>query len=176
MIKKNKIEASSKGGWFLYHRDTIWMLETVINQDFNLAELTTETEMFMHYYRLEEEATQYLFRQWLKWPERAETMRVQPLRVHRGKDTRDSWSGATWRTAVFALRQVTGSAHISKMRYSEEKMTARCSRGTAACRLTSMSGEIVILPWRLSNEMTETCIHQDASGLRADLIWPVHHR
>lgn len=123
----------AKGADFLYHRDTIWMLETVINQDFNLAELTTETEIFMHYYRLEEETIQYLFRQWLKWPERADTMRVQPLRVHRGKDTRDSWSGATWRTAVFALRQVTGSAHTSKMRYSEDKMT-QCSRGAAACR------------------------------------------
>lgn len=35
------------------------------------------------------------------------------IELHAGRDTRDSWSGETWETAVFALRQVTQPAHFS---------------------------------------------------------------
>lgn len=34
-------------------------------------------------------------------------------KLYAGRDTRDSWSGATWKTAVFALGQVTQPAHFS---------------------------------------------------------------
>lgn len=55
------------------------------------------------------------------------------------RDASDSWWGATWRTAVFALRQVAGSPHISKMRDGEEKMTVLSSQGAVACRLARKS-------------------------------------
>lgn len=66
----------------------------------------------MHRFHLKAETTQYLFRRRQKM-KMCTNSQGKVIKLYAGGDTRDSWSGATWKTAVFALRQVTQPAHFS---------------------------------------------------------------